>query len=61
MRAQCFSSPVQRRYYASSGSLPHIASGALLLVAVFVPLFLAHGSRGTSESCVTSLYLFHGS
>lgn len=46
MRAQCFSAPVQRRYYTSTGSAAHLVSLALTLVVVVVPLFLAHNSRG---------------
>ncbi|GLD93619.1 hypothetical protein PINS_up002211 [Pythium insidiosum] len=46
MRAECLRVPVQRRYYSSTGSLAHIVSLALVVLVVFLPLFLAHGSHG---------------
>ncbi|KAJ0394473.1 hypothetical protein P43SY_007390 [Pythium insidiosum] len=46
MRAECLTVPVRRRYYAATGSIAHVISLALVVLVVFLPLFLAHGSHG---------------
>ncbi|KAG1685746.1 hypothetical protein DVH05_007740 [Phytophthora capsici] len=45
MRATCHCSSVQRRYYSGVLSLSHIVAMSLWILAAFLPLLLAFGSR----------------
>lgn len=46
MAALCLSSSVKRQYFSATLSAAHVVSWSLFLLALVLPLLLAHGSHG---------------